>query len=101
MAKAWHVATPSERFLANLLVMVWRHEMVLAGVVEKTADPKAKAEVQDVIDETTYALKLGNEEVADHVYELARPEIDFDRDPEKDRAKWKEALKEEAGREQR
>src|SRR5262245_6760429 len=35
MAKAWHVATPSERFLANLLVMVWRHEMALAGVVEK------------------------------------------------------------------
>jgi hypothetical protein len=91
MAKAWHVATPSERFLANLLVMVWRQEMVLAGVVEKIADPKAKAEVQDVIDETTYALKLGNEEVADHVYELARPEYDMNHDRDKERAKWKGA----------
>jgi hypothetical protein len=91
MAKAWHVATPSERFLANFLVMVWRHEIFLAGVVEKIADPKAKTEVQDVIDETNYALKVGKKEVADHVYELARPKYDMNHDRDKERAKWKGA----------
>jgi len=66
--------------------------MVLAGVVEKIVDPKVKAEVQDVIDDTNYALKLGKEEVADHVYELARPKYDRDHDKDKERAEWKGAV---------
>jgi hypothetical protein len=87
MAKAWHVATPSERFLANLLVMVWKLEFMLAGAVGKITDPEAKQKVQDVIDETNYMLRLAKDEVADHVYELARPKYDMNHDRDKERAK--------------